>query len=819
MAKKKRHQDTGEKEITRSSGEPALSDLVSGKKAKWIFFTLYFLVTVILFRAFLFDDVMLFATDTIPDGVYTRQYYKDYHEEFGGIPRWNPLILGGLPFIDAMHGDTFYPGAWLKFFMPLTRALGHKLVWHVFLAGIFMYIFLRTLRIRREAAFLGGLMYMLAPSFVTLLYSGHDAKMYVIAFLPLAFALLETGMKKPRYYTFAGLGAVMGLLILTSHVQMAYYSYWALGLYFLFRLFTAENDDETIRSERAVKAGFFVLAVIIALTLGAVQLLPAYKFTTTYSVRAGAERTGYEYATSWAMNPEEAVGMVVPAFPGFEGGIWKLTKSTYWGRNFFKLNTEYHGILPVLCAVLAMLCCRNKKIWFFLGLALLSLVYALGANTPLYRLFYTFVPGVKNFRAPSMIIFLFLFALCVMTSTFLGSLLDRKTSLKEGDSRLFYASGALIAVALIGSLAMSGLLDIWQNIFHNDMIGSRVNEMRANITFIVKDLWRVVFFMVIVLSGLWMYLSKKIGIPALTILIALVAFVDGSVVDSRFIKVINPSTYAGIAPGAEVREIQSKMENQNPFRILGLLMSMSRMRSPNYYAMFGIQSADGHHNNELQSYELFKGGSYYRNFTKHWLEDDNFYPEKIPDNNFLRAAGVKYILIPTGSGAMLRENTAALGRAYIVHDYVVAENDTLAVEMLGDSAFDPGRTVIIDEKCNLPLPGDSGVQTASRVKDITYTRNGVAITVNCTANGLLVLSENHVPYWQAYIDGEEARIYRAYGTFMAVQCPAGTREVSFEFMSPPFKTGKKLTLASLLLVAAAFAVSCGLHMKSRKKNK
>lgn len=113
-----------------------------------------------------------------------------------------------------MHGDTFYPAAWLKFFIPLHRALGHKLVWHVFLAGIFMYIFLRTLKLRREAAFLGGFMYMLAPSFVSWLYGGHDAKMYVIALLPLAFSFLELGMNKPRFYFFIGLGAVMGLLIL-----------------------------------------------------------------------------------------------------------------------------------------------------------------------------------------------------------------------------------------------------------------------------------------------------------------------------------------------------------------------------------------------------------------------------------------------------------------------------------------------------------------------------------------------------------------------------------------------------------------------------
>ena len=206
------------------------------RHAKWAFFAIYLVLTVFLFRDFLFSSDMLFGMDTIPDGVYTRQYYKDFHHEYGGIPSWNPLILGGLPFIDAMHGDTFYPGAWIQFLLPIHRALGHKLVWHVLLAGIFMYLFLRTLRLRKDAAFLGGLMYMLAPTFVSLIYPGHDAKMYVYAFLPLAFALLESCMNAPKIYKAVLLGGIMGLLILTSHVQMAYYAFWALGLYFLFRL-------------------------------------------------------------------------------------------------------------------------------------------------------------------------------------------------------------------------------------------------------------------------------------------------------------------------------------------------------------------------------------------------------------------------------------------------------------------------------------------------------------------------------------------------------------------------------------------------------
>lgn len=150
MGKKSKKKKTGNETISgprsirQNNRIESFSAFITGSNGKWLFFAIYLILTIFLFRDFLFSDDMLFGSDTIPDGIYTRQYYKDYHEEFGGIPRWNSFLLGGLPFIDAMHGDTFYPAAWLKFFMPLKRALGHKLIWHVLLAGIFMYTFLRT---------------------------------------------------------------------------------------------------------------------------------------------------------------------------------------------------------------------------------------------------------------------------------------------------------------------------------------------------------------------------------------------------------------------------------------------------------------------------------------------------------------------------------------------------------------------------------------------------------------------------------------------------------------------------------------------------
>ncbi len=788
------------------AGTPsALSAFLTGPRAKWVFFALYFVLTVFLFRDFVFSSSMLFGNDTIPDGVYTRQYLKDYHAEYGGIPRWNPFVLGGLPFIDAMHGDTFYPGAWIQFFMPLTRALGHKLIWHVFLAGVFMYIFLRTLRVRRDAAFLGGLMYMLAPSFVSLVFPGHDAKMYVIAFLPLAFAFLESGMNAPRVWKFAALGGVMGLLILTSHVQMAYYSYWALGLYFLFRLFTARKEGIPAAG-LAGRTGLFVLAVVLAVGLGLVQLLPSYKFTTSQSVRSGEERTGYAYATSWSMHPEEVMGMLVPSFPGYQKG---MEEGFYWGRNPFKLNSEYNGILPILFAVLSLVAWRRSRTWFFLGLGALALIYAVGATTPLYHLFYSLVPGVKNFRAPGMIIFLFTFAATVMSATFLSAFLDRQAlDGKHSGKGLLYAAGAVIGAAVLFSLMGRNLFDIWNGLLYNGITLPQSERMSQNVSYFTADLWRVAIFAAAALIGSWMFLNRRIGATALVILLALVATVDETAVAGRYIVTIDPQTFPSLRPDQSVQELRAKMNNNSPFRVLGTLNGVHR--NSNYYAMFGIQMADGSHNNELQSYELFRGGRLGENYLAGWvdLQKQSLDPPAIPMNNFLRVAGVKYILLPTGQGNIgVVENVSALNRAFITHGYVVAKSDPAAVDMLKDISFDPARVAIVNaDPTEKPVaPSDS--TAVSRVEGMVYKAQSTEITADLVSPGLLVLTDNWTPYWKAEVDGKPAPVLKAYGTFMAVAAPAGKHRVVFTFRSEPYETGKKVTLASLIFIVLALGAS------------
>ena len=74
-----------------------------------------------------------------------RLYGAEMFRETGHIPQWNPYLFCGLPFIAAMHGDIFYPTAWLRWILPVDTAMNLGFAIHLVLAGFDMYLLLRAL--------------------------------------------------------------------------------------------------------------------------------------------------------------------------------------------------------------------------------------------------------------------------------------------------------------------------------------------------------------------------------------------------------------------------------------------------------------------------------------------------------------------------------------------------------------------------------------------------------------------------------------------------------------------------------------------------
>src|SRR3990172_2237437 len=74
---------------------------------------------IVLFGSFLFSGKMLYGSDMMTAGIFHRSFLVEHFKETGQISQWNPYAYGGMPYVDAFHGDIFYPFSILKFFIPL----------------------------------------------------------------------------------------------------------------------------------------------------------------------------------------------------------------------------------------------------------------------------------------------------------------------------------------------------------------------------------------------------------------------------------------------------------------------------------------------------------------------------------------------------------------------------------------------------------------------------------------------------------------------------------------------------------------------------
>ena len=469
----------------------------------WVPAVLYGVVTLFLFRGFVFSRDMLFGSDTLALGYMAREFYANAMSG-GGFPLWNPIILGGTPFVESLAGgDSLYPpSALLLFLLDPYRALGWKLVLHVFLAGIFMYGWIRRLGLSKPSALLAGLAYGLAPFMVTLVQGGQDGKIFVIALTPLLFWVTEAFLVRGGMRSIALVSLVVGAVMLTTHFQMAYFLFGGVGAYVLFRtvrIWRAGEDedtgagavasqetgpeggsDERSRDRRVAVTRFavFAAAAVLGAGVAAVQFLPAASYVVDHSRRtattteASAEESR-AYASSWSLHPEEVVALAVPEFVGVSAANADWARGTYWGRNPLKGNHEYVGLVVLLLAGVSFFRGARRSLRFFLsGLSGVALLFALGSHTPVWRLFYEIVPGIGLFRAPSLSIFLFGFSVVTLMAFGVERLLELSETGSEADwtrpGRFLWVASGVLLVGLV-LVASGGLSGLWSFAVYRDM--------------------------------------------------------------------------------------------------------------------------------------------------------------------------------------------------------------------------------------------------------------------------------------------------------------------------------------------------------------
>ncbi|MDD5676194.1 MAG: hypothetical protein PHC61_18625, partial [Chitinivibrionales bacterium] len=415
----------------------------------WPYIILLALLTTLVFASFLFSNQMLFGSDTMA-GLDSKVFSRAALDKFHEFPFWFSCRLSGMPTIDAMFGDALYlPSIIINALLPVHRALGIRLVLHVFLAGLFFFLMLRKgFKTTPLVALIGGCFYMFNPEFFSHIYPGHDGKMFVIAWLPFVAWRAKALFDQPKFFNATLLALGIAVCLYTSHIQMTYFVMWGLCLYWLMASLLDWIAHKN--SKALLKMGlYFWLAVALGLGLAFIQLYPPLMFTReAFSVR-GADK-GFEYAASWSLHWPEVFSLWVPDFCG----VNLDSLNTYWSENPFKLNSEYAGAMALLFGIIAIIYKRKPWRIFWGGVAALAVLFSLGAHTPVFAIAYYLIPGVKKFRASSMLMFWFSFSSILLATLFFKNVAAGKLSELPENLRKKWSKGLLIALGVLTALAL-----------------------------------------------------------------------------------------------------------------------------------------------------------------------------------------------------------------------------------------------------------------------------------------------------------------------------------------------------------------------------
>lgn len=783
----------------------------------WVPPVVFGVLTVALFRAFVFSDEMLYGGDTLALGYAARALYADALATLGRVPGWAPHLLGGTPFLEALSGgDSLYPPSLLLLLLTAPhRALGWKIVLHVFVAGFFFFGWVRAIGGSKVAALLGGVAYMLAPFLVGFVHPGHDGKIFVTALAPLMFWVTERHFRSPGLASFAAIGLVVAGIIYTTHFQMAYFLFGGVGLYAIFRAIqTARGADEVTpcldRRAGGVRFVLFLAASIAGAAGAAWQLVPAAEYVTEYSRRIqttemASGQTGRAWSSSFSMNPEEVMSLVVPEFAGnFAGGGVAWATGTYWGRNGFKDNHEYAGIVILLLAGVSFLGAARRQLRLFMtGLGTLALLFALGANTPVWGIFYELVPGIRLFRAPGMASFLFGFAAITMGA--LG--LDRIALLvREGDHEeldriqklLWRATAGLGVLAL---LMVSGVFtNIWTSSVYSDIGERQLQVLESHLPNIAQGALIAVLLSAALAGLVWGVRKHKLPLATGLGLIVALAAADSFRVDQPFVQTMD--FYPWSQADGNIRTILERERDGEPYR----LWSLARGDQDVSAAIHGIELAAGHHPNDLSRYRELIGmvGS--------------GQAVNLGNPNVRRILNVKYLLWPdlergpAPQGPVVSQTQLADGRTFqtLFSDVglprarlvgsAVVKSDTDAVPYILSEEHDPSAEVVLATEPRVSL---GAAPVSGTVEWITREPDRMTLSVTSEQPAILVVADNWFPAWQATIDGEATEVLRAYHTLRAIEVPPGVSTIEMWYEAPLLNQSRTLSLLVLLGLIAS----------------
>lgn len=675
---------------------------------------------------------------------YVRQSFADIHQ----FPLWWETTMSGMPLIGNPSARVLYPPISLAILLPISLFQGFAAVnaFSLWIAGIGMYLLIRwTMPTSRYAAFLAAVIFMLTPR-ISANIVGDMGYTAGLCWTPLTLACIRVAIDKRSFQWAIAAGLCCGLLFTLNFVNFLYLGL-LVAVYGLLQALSLRHAPR----ELLKLAGVGALMLVTLIGAAAFMLFPLLTFLP--------------YQSRQAFSLANANYLALPLPFLFEVLLPNSFKFPEW--------TFYVGLLPLTFALFSFRTPARREFWWWVGIFIFSVIFALGTTTPLYGLIVQTVPGFSLMRVPSRMLMFAVMALAALSALGIDVLLKNRASLSRG-----WIGFAI----LLAATTIAGRFFMRRPEESDWLLG-----LLAGLSVIAA--WVALIFRQHQLK------------PILMICIVLELLPLAA-------SYMRPATFEEIfkTPSIADQPIEDR-QNGALFR----LFSVERELPDHILTLNNLQSADG-----LNSFQF----THYANF----MRAASGCPLEAITAAIPSCASPE---VQADAQLLTRPNPALLGLLNV--RYMLASFD------LGD--LPPSFQLIAqdgDHRLYLndaELPRAFAASTDSLNADsptVLHPSEIIPAAIHQAGYGLfdlsidvpepmtLVISETWAPGWHAVVDGQTVLVERLSGALLGVELTGGAHRVQVSFAPPTFILGMAFSLGTLILAGVVLFYTRRAHKQNSR---
>lgn len=728
-------------------------------------------------------------------------------------PLWNPFSAYGTPLTADMISQPFYPLTFLLSLCLTIQTYDLFIIFRLFLAGIFTYLFLR-LFINTIPSLFASIAFMFTGYFIIYLNMQH---LSVEILLPAVFYFFEILLRNNDSKRLACSSIIIFLIIAGGMPESAFLILSFGYLYYFFRVFT----DLSLRPKKLIHIKNFILMNILGFTLSALFLLPFLEFMKySFDMHQPSNRdvvAGIKHDTGFK-------SFLIYLIPMIFGGVYNSVFKDQIGI------IGYWGVLPFLFAVLSVIAYfRLKRDQFFNTTNLLVIFFSLSATLMVMKRFgFYLINWIGYLPLSNMINYpkyqepLLGFAVAVLAGIGFSVLSEEKLKQRHFISAVAVTAGIIF-----------GLFACWLPV---------ITQIQRHKIFILLNITSALFLIVFATA---FYLIGRRSVKFRSWLPYIFIFVLSG---ELFCNFILPSFYAinklpdkSFDPYKGAPYIDFLKENNHGhYRVFG----RENVLYPNWSGVFGLYDI-----RQLNAMNVKKYMSFISSFLTEESGDKKFgatlpdrftggekdyYFETLAERRLLQLSSVKYVLSissydsqsknqdePGPTPGFLRkvyddevkihEVPDILPRASVFYQAELVEQDDRILSRLKDPSFNPKLSILVSsatlsdtEKNFISRINNFDFKNIDAAETSSFESQKVEIKADLSQPGILMLNDTCYPGWKAYVDGREAKILNVNYLFRGVLLEEGQHTVEFRYEPASFRLGLLTSTVSVAAIIALF---------------